>query len=86
MTRYEAEYVKQYAGRFGLITAKHKIADAVNCDWCYSMYWEDSTWVEQASKDVLSRLDNLEKEKNELHAALKILESIHSEEKCNNPD
>jgi hypothetical protein len=40
-----------------------------------------------ASQTLLfHRLDSLEKKKNESHAALKILESIHSEEKCNNHD
>jgi len=40
-----------------------------------------------ASQTLLfHRLDSLAKEKNELQAAPKILESTHSEEKCNNPD
>ena len=77
LSKYTAENKKQYSHLDGdIVTAKHKIAFAINTSWIYSMYWKEDTWVEQAKKDMEKRLQLITKELNLLIQANELLNSI----------
>ena len=77
LSKYTAENKKQYSHLDGdIVTAKHKIAFAINTSWIYSMHWKDDTWVEQAKKDMEKRLQLIAKELNLLIQANELLNSI----------
>ena len=77
LSKYTAENKKQYSHVNGdIVTAKHKIAFAINTSWIYSMHWKDDTWVEQAKKDMEKRLQLITKELNLLIQANELLNSI----------
>ena len=77
LSKYTAENKKQYSHLDGdIVTAKYKIAFAINSSWIYSMHWKDDTWVEQAKKDMEKRLQLITKELNLLIQANELLNSI----------
>lgn len=77
MNKYEAEYKRQYSHVDGsLVTAKEKIAYAINDDWIYSMHWKDETWINQAKEDLQTRFNANAKEFNQLKQAEELLNDI----------
>lgn len=77
MTKFEAETYRQYTGYNGKkITLKEWIANQVNSSWLYSIHWKDSSWVEQAKEDCLSRIDYVKKDLDSLYKALSELNAI----------
>ena len=77
LSKYTAENKKQYSHVNGdIVTAKHKIAFAINTSWIYSMHWKDETWIEQAKKDIQDRLQSVAEEHNLLLQANELLNSI----------
>lgn len=80
MNKYEAEHKKQYSHKDGtLITAKHKIASAVNDSWIYSYHWKNDTWLEQAQEDLTQRIANVTTDLNRLNQAQSLLNSIEKD-------
>ena len=77
MNKYEAEVKKQYSHVDGkLVTAKEKIAYAINDEWIYSMHWKNDTWITQASRDLQKRISFNVREYNLLKQAEELLNSI----------
>lgn len=77
MKKYHAEINRSFAGPNGtLITAKTKIARAIDSEWKYSWHWKDDTWVDDAIRDCIHRLNLLQSDLAELRTALDILSSI----------
>ena len=77
MKKYQAEINRSFAGPNGtLITAKAKIAREIDSEWKYSWHWKDDTWVEEAKRDCLHRINCVKSDLHSLEMAMKILESI----------
>ncbi len=76
MTKYEAETSKVYFSAGCLITAKAKIASAIDDSWIYSMHWKDDTWVDQARDACINRIDSLRWELSQLESAMELIKSI----------
>jgi len=77
MTKFEAETDRHYFhSNSQFKTTKERIAYYINSNWIYSAHWKDETWVEQAKEDCLTRIDQVQKELNELKLAMIIIENI----------
>jgi len=78
MNKFDAEYKKQYSHIDGnIVTAKRKIASAIDDSWIYSMHWEPDTWVEQARVDVQKRINEVTEDLNLLKQAKELLNEIN---------
>jgi len=78
MTKFEAEYKKDYFICGTLVSARDKIAYHINSNWIYSAHWNDDTWVDQASKDCNERIDQVKKELSGLMAARNMIDNIET--------
>jgi hypothetical protein len=76
MTKFEAETNKVFRGRLGPITAKEKIANAIDDRWIYSSHWKQDDWVEQAKVDLIGRICEVKEELDQLLEARILLDSI----------
>lgn len=77
MEKYEAEYKKQYSHIDGsIVTARDKIAYAINDQWIYSLHWKKDTWIEQAKRDLKKRTEETKADLNLLKQASELLNSI----------
>jgi uncharacterized protein CbrC (UPF0167 family) len=76
MTKFEAEYKKDFIVNGRNATAKEKIAYFINSNWIYSKDWNDENWVNSAKEACIQRIKAVTDDLNDLRQAIKLLDSI----------